>query len=122
MRKDIDQLVARLAKALGTDLVSVVLYGSLARGEHHTAYSDINILCALSEVTPVQLRASEPVFRWWMELGNPPPLMLSEREVVTSTDCFAIEFHDIRQHGSHARRRRQQFRGHAQHPIQHDHQ
>jgi hypothetical protein len=98
MKKDLDQLVARLTKALGQDLVSVVLYGSAARGEHHANFSDINILCALAEVTPLQLRASEPVFRWWMNLGNPPPLMLSEHEVLTSTDCFAIEFHDIQQH------------------------
>jgi hypothetical protein len=98
MKKDLDQLVARLRKALGPELVSVVLYGSAARGEHHADFSDINILCVLKAVTPVELRASEPVFRWWMDQGNPPPLMLSEHEVVTSTDCFAIEFHDMQQH------------------------
>ena len=29
---------------------------------------------------------------------NPAPLLLSEHEVRTSTDCFAIEFHDIKTH------------------------
>jgi hypothetical protein len=31
--------------------------------------------------------------------GNPAPLLMSEHEVQTSTDCFPIEFHDMtRQH------------------------
>lgn len=98
MQKDLDQLVARLVKAHGPELVSVVLYGSAATGEHDPAFSDINILCILSEITPTQLRASEPVFRWWHERGNSSPLLLSEHEVQTATDCFAIEFQDMQQH------------------------
>jgi hypothetical protein len=97
MQKDLDQLVTRLAKAHGSDLISVVLYGSAASGEHHAEFSDINILCVLTEVGPLQLHASEPVFRWWQDQGNPPPLLLSEHEVETSTDCFAIEFSDMQQ-------------------------
>jgi hypothetical protein len=92
------ELVQRLQKALPTELISVVLYGSAASGEHRAKFSDINILCVLREITPVQLAASEPVFRWWQEQGNPSPLLLTEHELKTSTDCFPIEFHDIRQH------------------------
>jgi len=55
-------------------------------------------LCVLDEVTPRELEQCEPVFRWWREKNNPSPLLLSEREVETSTDCFAIEFHDIKAH------------------------
>jgi hypothetical protein len=97
MQKDLDQLVTRLAKAHGSDLVSVVLYGSAASGEHNAEFSDINILCVLTEIGPAQLHASEPVFRWWHEQGHPSPLLLSEREVQSSTDCFAIEFFDMQQ-------------------------
>lgn len=98
MQPVLDQLVARLAKAHGEELVSVVLYGSAAAGEHDRNFSDINILCVLRQITPNDLRASEPVLKWWRAEGHPPPLLLSEHEVETSTDCFAIEFHDIRQH------------------------
>jgi hypothetical protein len=94
----LDQLVDKLRKALGADLVSVVLYGSAASGNHHGKYSDYNVLCVLSQIAPAQLRATEPIFRWWREQGNPAPLLLTELEVRTSTDCFAIEFHDIREH------------------------
>ena len=99
MEKLLTQLIGKLQKAYGERLVSVVLYGSAATGDHNAAFSDINILCILSEVTPRELAAGEDIFRWWREQGSPSPLLLTENEVLTSTDCFAIEFHDIqRQH------------------------
>ena len=92
-------LLEKLTKALGDRLVSVVLYGSGAGGDHHEKFSDLNVLCVLTQVTPKELEDSESIFRWWREQGNPSPLLLSEHEVGTSTDCFAIEFYDIkRQH------------------------
>ena len=98
MENTLNQLLERLNKALGDRLVSVVLYGSAATGDHQEGFSDLNVLCVLDQVTTRELAQSEPVFRWWREKGNPSPLLLSEQEVVTSTDCFAIEFHDIRAH------------------------
>lgn len=94
----LDQVVAKLRKALGDDLVSVVLYGSAAVGDREEKFSDYNLLCVLRQITPDQLRASETVFRWWREQGNPSPLLLTAHEMRTSTDCFAIEFHDLRDH------------------------
>ena len=88
-------LVEKLRKVHGDTLVSVVLYGSAAAGDHQARYSDYNILCVLTQVTPRELAASEDVFRWWREQGSPSPLLLSEQELTTSTDCFAIEFRDI---------------------------
>ncbi len=95
MQAALQELVNRLVKAHGTSLISVVLYGSAASGDHQEGFSDLNILCVLSQVMPHELAASETVFRWWREQGNPAPLLLSEHEVATSTDCFAIEFHDM---------------------------
>jgi hypothetical protein len=98
MPGQLDQLVEKLKKALGPELVSVVLYGSAAVGDYHEKFSDFNVLCVLGRITPAELGATGPIFRWWRELGNPAPLLLTENEVRTSTDCFAIEFHDIREH------------------------
>jgi hypothetical protein len=97
MKASLDQLVEKLKTAHGTDLVSVVLYGSAAAGDHNEKFSDYNVLCVLRQITPAQLGASESVFRWWREAGNPSPLLLTEDEVRHSTDCFAIEFHDIKE-------------------------
>jgi hypothetical protein len=90
-----NELVQKLQRAHGEKLISVVLYGSAAVLGSKDRLSDYNILCVLQQVTPDELRASEPVFRWWREMHNPSPLLLSEEELRTSTDCFPMEFHDI---------------------------
>lgn len=97
MDQVVNQLVEKLRAAYGDRLVSVVLYGSAASGDHHPKFSDYNVLCVLRALTPRELRESEEIFRWWREQGSPAPLLLSEQEVTTSTDCFAIEFLDIKQ-------------------------
>jgi predicted nucleotidyltransferase len=98
MENLLNQLLEKLTKTFGDRLVSVVLYGSAAAGDHHEGFSDLNVLCVLHEVTVRELEQSDLIFRWWREKKNPAPLLLSEREVQTSTDCFAIEFHDIKTH------------------------
>ena len=97
MEDKLQELVDRLKHELRERLRSVVLYGSAASGEHNEHFSDINILCVLTAVTPAELADSEPIFTWWRALGNPAPLLLSEAEVRSSTDCFPIEFHDMQE-------------------------
>jgi predicted nucleotidyltransferase len=91
----LNELTRRLAAAYGRELVSVILYGSAASGDWHEGYSDLNVLAVLQQVGPVQLEKAEKIFQWWREQGNPSPLLMSEQEVRTSTDCFPIEFHDM---------------------------
>lgn len=98
LEQKLEDLVNRLQQAFGPQLVSAVLYGSAAAGDYHEKASDLNVLCVLREITAHELVQSEPVFRWWREQGNPPPLLLSEEEVRSSTDSFPMEFHDIQEH------------------------
>jgi hypothetical protein len=97
MERILSELVDKLGKAHGSGLVSIVLYGSAATAEGKDQRSDFNVLCVLRRVTTGELQASEPVFRWWREMQNPSPLLLSVEEVRTSTDCFPIEFHDMKE-------------------------
>jgi|SRR5579871_2673601 len=97
MDKALTQLVEKLKKAFGDRLVSIVLYGSAASGDHHPKFSDFNVLVVLRAITPREMADSEEIFRWWREQGSPSPLLLTEDEVTNSTDCFAIEFLDIKQ-------------------------
>lgn len=97
MEAKLTDLVEKLKQAHQDRLVSVVLYGSAAGEDHHGKFSDLNILCVLTRVTPQELEECEPVMKWWRERGNPAPLLLSETEVATSTDCFPIEFHDMQE-------------------------
>jgi hypothetical protein len=99
MEKVLNQLVERLQKAYGAGLVSVVLYGSAAADDHHDEFSDFNVLCVIGQTTPRELACAEEIFRWWRQQGSASPLLLTEDELAASTDCFAIEFTDIkRQH------------------------
>src|SRR4051794_32857234 len=95
MGRLLSEIVGRLQKAHRESLVSVVLYGSAATPEARDPQSDYNILCVLRQVTTADLRNAEPVFRWWREMKNPSPLLLSVEEIRGSTDSFPIEFHDI---------------------------
>ena len=52
----LDQLVGKLRTALGADLVSVILYGSAATGEHNTKFSDYNVLCVWTDRSPAASR------------------------------------------------------------------
>jgi hypothetical protein len=97
MEPILSELVERMERAHKASLVSVVLYGSAATPEGKDQLSDFNVLCVLKQLTPRELEEAEPVFRWWREMNNPAPLLLSSHEVRTSTDCFPIEFHDMRE-------------------------
>jgi|ERR1700677_4201040 predicted nucleotidyltransferase len=97
MEDKLQELVDRLKHAQRERLLSVILYGSAAAGEHNEHFSDLNVLCVLTRVTPAELADAEPIFKWWKAQGNPSPLLLSEEELRTSTDCFPIEFHDIQE-------------------------
>lgn len=96
MERALGELVDRLRKTYQDRLVSVILYGSAAVGDYHQRFSDLNVLCVLRQVTPRELGESTAIVRWWRELGNPAPLLLSVEEVRNATDCFPVEFHDIR--------------------------
>jgi len=90
-------LTARLKTAFGERLVSLILYGSASQGDRFDQMSDLNVLCVLNRITTEELAKSEPIFRWWLERGNPAPLLMTEDEVKTSADCFPMEFHDMRE-------------------------
>ena len=98
MQEELSELVTRLRAAFADHLISVILYGSAAMGDHDERMSDLNVLCVLDRISPDELALSEPIFRWWIGQKNPPPLLLTEEEVRTSTDCFPIEFHDMQEH------------------------
>jgi hypothetical protein len=98
LEKQTTDLVTRLNGQLKAQLVSVVLYGSAAMEDWEANTSDINVLCVVDKLSAAELSKCEPIFQWWKGLGNPPPLLLTADEVRTSTDCFPMEFHDMRDH------------------------
>src|SRR5579885_2680816 len=89
-------LVGRLKDAAGTNLESVLLYGSAARGEHREGKSDLNLLCTLVSLSGAELNRIAPAVNWWTnEQLEPSPLFFTESELRSAADVFAIELLDI---------------------------
>lgn len=99
MSKEIERSEAfakELSSIYGETLVSVVLYGSAARGEYREGISDLNIMMIHREMNPSVLRKGSALARRWVKAGNQPPLMFGESEWKGSADVFPIEFGDMR--------------------------
>jgi hypothetical protein len=92
----VERLAADLARIYGDDLVSVVLYGSAARGEYHEGISDLNVLVLLRSTDAATLRKGSELARGWAGGGNPAPMILGADEWRRSADVFPIEMSDIR--------------------------
>jgi hypothetical protein len=91
----LDDLVTQLRATYGTQLSSVVLYGSAAAGEHIPKQSDFNVLVLLDRIDPAALAASSAVARAWSDAGNPPPMTMTLGEWQRSSDVFPMEYADI---------------------------
>jgi hypothetical protein len=91
----LDEMVAALSAAYGTELRSVVLYGSAASSAHMADRSDYNLLIIVDtfQLLHVQ-RASDAVSRWAAG-GNPPPLTFTKDEWAASGDIFPLEYADV---------------------------
>lgn len=102
MEQQLKELIERLKSAFGQRLVSVILYGSAASPEEKdrpSQYSDLNVLIVLDHVDAQALTLYSPIARWWHteHPQSPAPLLMDEEDVAVSTDCFPIEFEDMKE-------------------------
>jgi predicted nucleotidyltransferase len=94
--QDLTGLVARLKDSAGSNLLSVILYGSAATGEFHEGHSDVNILCIVQNLGSGDLGKLHDASAWWVKKGHPAPLFFTLNELQHSADVFAIELLDIK--------------------------
>jgi len=90
--KALDRLVEDLRAAHGDNLASIVLYGSVAAGDHIAEHSDHNLLIALNRLASADLRLSQNALRDWLSLGQPLPVYFTVEELSRAADVFPIEF------------------------------
>jgi hypothetical protein len=91
----LDGMVERLKVTLDRNLVSVVLYGSAAAGDHAGKKSDYNLLVVTHALEVRDLTALSALSNRWMKQGNPPPLLFTLERFRSSADVFPIEIADI---------------------------
>ena len=96
MNNQFAALIDDLRATHGKNLASVILYGSAAvAGDFVKNQSDYNLLIALREITPKELRNSQAAMREWNRLGHPIPVYFTINELQTAADVFPIEFHQM---------------------------
>jgi predicted nucleotidyltransferase len=94
-KQQFNDLVDDLKATHGANLVSVVLYGSAAVGDFVPNASDYNLLIALKEIRPRDLRAAHAPMREWQRMGHPLPVYFTVNELKHAADVFPIEFHQM---------------------------
>jgi predicted nucleotidyltransferase len=80
---------------LGSDLKSITLYGSAARGEFDTKRSDLNILLVLNEVQYRHLATLAPYIRKWSRQRIATPLVVNPQYITSALDVYPLEFLDM---------------------------
>jgi len=94
LKTKVDEFATRLERALGENLVSLLLYGPAVRVEGPNIPTT---LLVVRDASPAALRCIQEHVAGWAKKGSPPPLIFSEREWHASTDVFPIEIEDMRE-------------------------
>jgi hypothetical protein len=98
VRDGLDRFCHQLRDALGDQLLAIILYGGLAKGEYSPATSDVNVMVVVRDVTVELLdQAVAPVQQGIRDI-NLAMMLLCEEDLRCSTDVFPTKFLDIQQH------------------------
>lgn len=95
MTNEFQAFIDDLKATHGKNLASVILYGSAAVGDFVPHASDYNLLVALREIRPKDLRDAHACMREWQRLGHPVPVYFTVAELKEAGDVFPIEFHQM---------------------------
>src|SRR5260221_1750152 len=90
-----EKMTQELQALLGDRLVSVVLYGSAAAGDHAGKKSDINLLVTTKSLELKELQLLSKAVIPWVKRGNPPPMFITDGHMKDLTDVFPVEILDI---------------------------
>jgi hypothetical protein len=93
----LNRVVDDLRGAYGENLASIVLYGSVAAGDHVELRSNHNLLIVLKRIALADLRLSQTTMRDWISLGQPMPVYFTVEELKRAADVFPIEFLQMEQ-------------------------
>jgi hypothetical protein len=94
-----EKMTEELKALLGAKLLSVVLYGSAAAGDHAGEKSDVNLLAVTHPLSPSDLLGLSKAVTPWMKQGNPVPLFLTLEHLCDFVDVFPLEILDMQ--GNH---------------------
>lgn len=92
----LDSFKVQLKDIFSENLISVILFGSAARGEYIYKKSDINFLVILKDNTPSELLKYKKIQKKWLKGNVATPLFLTEEYIKSSLDTYPIEFMEMK--------------------------
>jgi predicted nucleotidyltransferase len=93
--ENIVQWAKELKQVLGTNLASVILYGSTVRGEYVRARSDLNLMLVFKKLDLEHITKVGKLMRRKVRKTLPQLVFWTEKELVNVWDVFPLEFEDI---------------------------
>ncbi len=90
------EIVADYKNIFGSDLISIILYGSGARGEYVPKKSDINFLIILTDSGIDGLSKAFNTISKWHKKKVGTPLFLTKSYIFYSLDVFPVEFLNLK--------------------------
>lgn len=98
VREGLQRFCNQLQEALGEQLVSIILYGGLAKAEYAPASSNVNVMVVLKQATVEVLDKAVAPVQQGMRDFSLAVMVLSENDLHHSTDAFPIKFMDMQRH------------------------
>src|SRR5436853_1071138 len=87
-----------LARAAGTNLAGLILYGGLARGRYRPGKSDINLVVLLNDTSTAALDPIAPILRAAWRAWRVEPFIIKPAEAARLSVTFPTKLLDIARH------------------------
>jgi predicted nucleotidyltransferase len=98
VRSAVELLCRELVEAASQNLVSVILFGGLARGRFRSGRSDVDLVVILRESSAAKLAAiAQPLHRAWRAV-RVEPMLLTPLELPRLASLFPTKLLDIQAH------------------------
>jgi predicted nucleotidyltransferase len=93
----LEELERALVSALGSDLVSLLVFGSAVRGDFRPGHSDIELMIVLRSADPEKLSAIANPLAMARFAIRVEPMILTSAEIPRAADVFPLLYDGIRQ-------------------------
>jgi predicted nucleotidyltransferase len=94
----LEELIREIKQAWGSSLSSVILFGSVARGEWAQGRSDVDVVLVAKQLTPKELASAAEAIAVAQAAIRLDALLLEEAEIPRSADVSPLLFRDICEH------------------------
>lgn len=92
LEKSLQEFSDDIKGTFGSELISLILYGSSAGEEFDPKKSDLNFLLVLSETGINRLSLCFPLLKKWEKKGVATPVCVTKAYIDSSLDSFPLEF------------------------------